>query len=69
MTRIEKIKDYMELCGIKTNNEVKEKGAYPRSVQYLGQLLNGQKPLSQDEEKLIYDSINIARAKRIMYHD
>lgn len=69
MTRIDKIKEYMVLCGIRTNNEIKEKGEYPRSVQYLGQLLNGLKPMSKEEEKSIYASINKARAKRIMKNE
>ena len=64
MTRLEKLKSYMELCDIRTNKELME--FYPKSVQFLGQVLNGQKNLSEEEEKLIYSCINQARAKRLM---
>ena len=64
MTRLEKLKSYMELCDIRTNKELME--FYPKSVQFLGQVLNGQKNLSEEEEKLIYSCINQARAKKLM---
>ncbi|MDD3323355.1 MAG: hypothetical protein PHS59_18115 [Paludibacter sp.] len=66
MTRLEKLKDYMELCDIHTNKELVDNGGYPKTVQFLGQILNGQKNLSVEEEKLIYTCINVARAKRLM---
>lgn len=65
MTRLDKIKSYMELCDVRTNKELMDAG-YTHSVQYLGQVLNGQKNLSADEEMLIYNCINKARAKRLM---
>ena len=64
MTRLEKLKSYMELCDIRTNKELMD--FYPKSVQFLGQVLNGQKNLSEDEEKLIYSCINQARANRLI---
>ena len=66
MTRLEKLKSYMELCDIRTNKELVDNGGYPKSVQFLGQVLNGQKKLSADEEMLIYNCINKARANRLM---
>ena len=66
MTRLEKLKSYMELCDIRTNKELVDNGGYPKSVQFLGQVLNGQKNMSEEEEKLIYSCINVARAKRLM---
>ena len=54
----------MSLCDIRTNKELME--FYPKTVQFLGQVLNGQKNLSEEEEKLIYSCINQARAKRLM---
>lgn len=56
----------MELCDIRTNKELVDNGGYPKSVQFLGQILNGQKNMSEEEEKLIYSCINVARAKRLM---
>ena len=64
MTRLEKLKSYMELCDIRTNKELMD--FYPKSVQFLGQVLNGQKKLSADEEMLIYNCINKARAKKLI---
>ena len=66
MTRLEKLKSYMELCDIRTNKELVDNGGYPKTVQFLGQILNGQKNMSEEEEKLIYSCINVARAKRLM---
>ena len=65
MTRLDKIKSYMELCDVHTNKELMDAG-YIHSVQFLGQLLNGQKNLSADEEMHIYNCINLARAKKLM---
>lgn len=64
MSRLEKLKSYMELCDIRTNKELMD--FYPKSVQFLGQVLNGQKKLSADEEMLIYNCINKARAKKLI---
>lgn len=69
MTRLEKIKSYMELCDIKTNVELVKHGEYPKTIQFLGKVLNGDKNLSEEEEKLIYTCINRARAKRIMGYE
>ena len=66
MTRLEKLKSYMELCDIRTNKELVDNGGYPKTVQYLGQVLKGDKNMSEEEEKLIYSCINVARAKRLM---
>ena len=66
MTRLEKLKSYMELCDVRTNKELVDNGGYPKTVQFLGQILNGQKNMSEEEEKLIYSCINVARAKRLM---
>jgi len=63
MSRLERLKEYMELCNIKTNKDLME--FYPKSVQYLGQVLNGQKNLSVEEERLIYSCINQVRAKNL----
>ena len=56
----------MELCDIRTNKELVDNGGYPKTVQYLGQVLKGDKNMSEEEEKLIYSCINVARAKRLM---
>ena len=64
-SRLDRLKSYMELCDVHTNKELMDVG-YTHSVQYLGQVLNGQKNLSADEEMLIYNCINKARAKRLI---
>ena len=66
MTRLEKLKSYMELCDIRTNKELVDNGGYPKTVQYLGQVLKGDKNMSEEEEMLIYNCINKARANRLM---
>lgn len=66
MTRLDKLKSYMELCDIRTQREIHSLGEYPKSVQYMGQIFNGQKNLSDEEEKLLYLCINRARAKKLM---
>ena len=69
MTRLEKIKSYMELCDIRTNKELIDNGNYPKSAPFLCGVLKGDKNLSDDEEKLLYLCINRARAKKIMDND
>ena len=66
MTDLKRLKEYMELCDIQTQAELMKNGEYPKSVQYLGKVLNGQKNLNEEEEKLIYLCINRARAKRLL---
>lgn len=66
MTQLDKIKDYMSLCGITTKKELKTLGNYKFSEQYLGQVLNGSYPLTDLEEKEIYRAINVTRAKKLM---
>ena len=66
MTRLEKLKSYMSLCDIRTNKELIDNGGYPKSAPFLGMVLKGDKNLSEEEEKLIYSCINVARAKRLM---
>ena len=69
MTRLEKLKAYMKLCDIQTNVELVKHGGYPKTIQFLGKVLNGDKNLNEDEEMLIYNCINRARAKRIMGYE
>ncbi len=66
MSRLEKLKSYMELCDIKSQRELIDNGCYPKSAPFLCGILKGDKNLSEDEEKLIYSCINVARAKRLM---
>ncbi|MDR1772476.1 MAG: hypothetical protein LBS02_17855 [Hungatella sp.] len=66
MNNIDKFKEYMSLCGIETQKELKEKGGYPKSVQYLGGVLSGKYKFTEDEEKLMYQACNTARAKRLL---
>lgn len=56
----------MELCDIRTNKELIDNGRYPKSAPFLGMVLNGQKNLSEEEERLIYSCINVARAKKLI---
>lgn len=69
MTKVDRIKEYMELCNIESNRQLHLLSGYPKSVQYLGQILNEQKPMNEEEERLIYKCINIAQAKRIMGYE
>lgn len=66
MNKIDKFKEYMSLCGIETQKELKEKGNYPKSVQYLGGVLSGKYKFTDSEERLLYQACNTARAKRLI---
>lgn len=66
MGNLERFKEYKELCGIYTNKEMVELGEYPKSVQYLGGVLNGKYSFSATEEKRCYQAVNLARAKKLM---
>lgn len=64
MTRLEKIHDYMNLCGIQNNSEIKKYGEYPNTIQWLCKVLNGTVNLNEDEEKLLYKCVSIARMNK-----
>jgi hypothetical protein len=65
MTELDRFKDYMELCGIYTKKQLITDGGYPKTEQYLGQVLNGIHPFSAIEQKRCYDACNLARAKHL----
>lgn len=61
---VKRIKEYKELCMV-TNKDIVEKGGYRNSTQYLGQLLNAQKPCSDESMYEILNAISVARAVKI----
>lgn len=63
-SNVKRIKAYKELCGV-TNKEICEKGGYRASSQYLGQLLNEQKPCNEESMYEILNAISKARAVKI----
>lgn len=64
---LEKFKQYMELCDIRSANELKNLGDYPCSVQFLRAVLRGDKRLSDMERKRLYDALNKARAYKLTH--
>jgi hypothetical protein len=65
MTELDRFKQYMELCGIYTKKQLITDGNYPKTEQYLGQVLNGVHPFSALEQKRLYEAVNVARAKHL----
>ena len=63
-SNVKRIKAYKELCMV-SNNDICEKGGYRNSRQYLGQLLNEQKPCSDESMYEILNAISKARAVKI----
>lgn len=63
-SNVKRIKAYKELCMV-TNKDIVEKGGYRNSTQYLGQLLNLQKPCSEESMYEILNAISKARAVKI----
>lgn len=61
---VRRIKEYKELCMV-TNKDIVEKGGYRNSTQYLGQLLNEQKPCNEESMYEILNAISKARAVKI----
>lgn len=69
MTQLDKVKEYMSLCGITTKKELKTLGNFYASEQFLGTLLNGSYPLDEKSLKDLYRAINVTRAKKLMNYD
>lgn len=63
-SNVKRIKAYKELCMV-TNKDIVEKGGYRASTQYLGQLLNLQKPCNDESMYEILNAISKARAVKI----
>lgn len=63
-SNVKRIKEYKELCMV-TNKDIVEKGGYRASTQYLGQLLNEQKPCNDESMYEILNAISKARAVKI----
>lgn len=63
-SNVKRIKAYKELCMV-TNKDIVEKGGYRNSTQYLGQLLNLQKPCNDEAMFEILNAISVARAVKI----
>lgn len=63
-SNVKRIKAYKELCMV-SNKDIVEKGGYRNSTQYLGQLLNEQKPCSDESMYEILNAISVARAVKI----
>lgn len=63
-SNVKRIKEYKELCMV-TNKDIVEKGGYRASTQYLGQILNEQKPCSDESMYEILNAISVARAVKI----
>lgn len=63
-SNVRRIKEYKELCMV-TNKDIVEKGGYRNSTQYLGQLLNLQKPCNDEAMFEILNAISVARAVKI----
>lgn len=60
MTKIDKIKQYMELCNV-TERNVVDYGNLPFSQPFFNMILNYKRVLTDEHEKAIYDQINVAR--------
>lgn len=65
MTKIDKIKDYMELCGI-NQKEICETKTYTKSKPFLNSVLNGKSPMPNGDYELIMRAISEARATKII---
>ncbi len=63
MTRAEKIKEYRIFSGL-TKKEVATLGDFAKSEQWLGQCENGKVNMNEENEKEIFDAINVARCKK-----
>lgn len=66
MRDVQKFKEYMSICGIKTVTDLHKYGEYPKSVQWLRTVLRDDSEgiyFKVDEMKLCYKTCNRARAK------
>lgn len=63
---VKRIKEYRDYCGV-SNREICDntKGGYRASHQYLGQVLNGQSPCSDEMCYEVLNAISRARAIKI----
>jgi len=62
MNKVDRLKQYIALMGV-TYENILDNG-YPHSKAYLSQLLNENRTMSDDEEKLIYNAIAVARMNK-----
>lgn len=69
MTELERFKDYMALCGIATNAELKDLGGYPCSKAQMNNVLNGKYNFNDVEKKRLYSACNRARAVKQGYYN
>lgn len=65
MTKIDKIKDYMELCDV-NQKEICETKTYTKSKPFLSNVLSGKSPMPSGDYELIMRAISEARANKIM---
>ena len=65
MTELEKFKDYMILCGITLNADLKRLGGYPCSQTQLNNVLCGKYNFSEVEKRRCYNACNRARAVKL----
>lgn len=64
MTKIQKIKEYMSLCGV-IQKDILATNTYTKSKPWLSNVLSGKVPMPQGEYEQIMRAISEARAKKI----
>lgn len=64
MTKVDKIKEYMQLCGV-NQKEVAETKTYTKSKPWLCKVLGESVPMPQDEYEMIMKACSEARAKKL----
>ena len=65
MSRLgDKIKEYKELCMV-TNEEICSIGGYGKTRQWVGQIINGTKNVSEETAREILNAISVARAVKM----
>lgn len=65
MTELERFKNYMILCDITANVELKRLGGYPCSQTQLNNVLCGKYAFTEVEKKRLYSACNRARAVKL----